>query len=138
MRKIDKVILHCSATPPKMDIGVKDIDRWHKEKGWSGIGYHYVIKRDGSIEDGRPIEKTGAHVRGHNTGSIGICIVGGVDEYMEAEENFTDEQWRSLRNLLKICKADYKRATIHGHNEFSHKACPSFDVGFELIYGRLK
>jgi N-acetylmuramoyl-L-alanine amidase len=126
-RKIDKIIIHCSATPPSMDIDAKEIDRWHRNKGWSQIGYHFVIKRDGEIQDGRPLELIGAHVKGYNTGSIGICLVGGVEEgnVSHAQDNFTDKQWRSLRNLLKICKADYKKATIHGHNEYANKACPS-------------
>jgi N-acetylmuramoyl-L-alanine amidase len=139
-RKIDKIIIHCSATPPSMDIDAKEIDRWHRNKGWSQIGYHFVIKRDGEIQDGRPLELIGAHVKGYNTGSIGICLVGGVEEgnVSHAQDNFTDKQWRSLRNLLKICKADYKKATIHGHNEYANKACPSFDVQYELREGRLR
>lgn len=139
MREIDKIIIHCSATPPSMDIGAATIDKWHKDRGWSQIGYHFVIRRDGAIEDGRDIKITGAHVAGNNTGSIGICLIGGVDKAMTAEDNFTDEQWKALRNLLRILKADFKRATIHGHNEFdSGKACPSFLVQKELTTGRLK
>lgn len=141
MRKIDKIIIHCSATPPSMNVDAKEIDRWHRQRGFNKIGYHYVIKRDGEIEDGRPIEEVGAHVKGHNTGSIGICLVGGTEEGnpSRAQDNFTDAQWRSLRNLLRICRADYKKATIHGHNEFSsQKACPSFDVQLQLKNGRLK
>lgn len=140
-RKIDKIIIHCSATPPSMDIDAKEIDRWHKNKGWSQIGYHFVIKRDGEIEDGRPLELIGAHVKGYNKGSIGICLVGGVEEgnVSEPQDNFTPCQWKSLSSLLKVMKADYKKATIHGHNEFSpQKACPSFNVHVELKNGRLK
>ena len=138
MRPIDRLFIHCSATTPKMDIGVKEIRKWHTDKGWSDIGYHFVIRRDGAIEDGRDIDKVGAHVAGYNTGSIGICMVGGVDAAMKAADNFTVEQWRSIRNLLKILKFDYPKATIHGHNEFANKACPSFDVQKELKEGRLK
>jgi N-acetylmuramoyl-L-alanine amidase len=141
MRKIDKVIIHCSATKPSMDIGAEVIRGWHLKRGWKDIGYHFVIKRNGEIEDGRPLEQVGAHVSGYNTGSIGICLVGGVSEKNVniAEDNFTELQWRSLRNLLKIIKADYRNATIHGHNEFSpQKACPSFNVQYELNNGRLK
>tara|TARA_R110000744_G_scaffold185884_1_gene305261 strand:- start:4430 stop:4894 length:465 start_codon:yes stop_codon:yes gene_type:complete len=138
-RLVNKVIVHCSATPPTMDIGVKEMRQWHTSppNNWSDIGYHLVIRRDGEIEDGRDIERTGAHTRGKNKGSIGICMVGGVDSNMEAEDNFTEKQWRSLRALLLICHADYKKATIHGHNEFAAKACPSFDVQHELKNGRL-
>ena len=138
MRPIDRLFIHCSATTPKMDIGVKEIRKWHTNRGFTDIGYHFVIRRDGIIEDGRDIDKVGAHVAGYNTGSIGICMVGGVDAAMKAEDNFTVEQWRSIRNLLRILKADYPKATIHGHNEFANKACPSFDVQKELKDGRLK
>lgn len=140
MRKINKIIIHCSATPPSMDIGVIEIDRWHRDRGWSEIGYHYVITRSGVIEDGRPVDKIGAHVSGHNKDSIGICLVGGVEEgnVSHAQDNFTDKQWDSLRRLLMMLTVDYKRATIHGHNEYAAKACPSFDVHYELSEGRLK
>ena len=138
MRPIDRLFIHCSATTPKMDIGVKEIRNWHTNRRFTDIGYHFVIRRDGTIEDGRDIDKVGAHVAGYNTGSIGICMVGGVDAAMKAEDNFTVEQWRSIRNLLRILKADYPKATIHGHNEFANKACPSFDVQKELKEGRLK
>ena len=139
MRKIDKIIIHCSATPPSLDIGAGDIRRWHMEppNNWSDIGYHLVITRDGDVEEGRPMDVTGAHVRGHNKGSIGICLVGGVNNTMMPEDNFTKAQWKSLTSVLRILKADYKNATIHGHNEFSDKACPSFDVQHELREGRL-
>lgn len=140
MRKIDKMIIHCSATMPTRDLNAKEIRKWHMEppRNWSDIGYHYVIKRDGEIEDGRPLDKAGAHCYGHNESSIGICLVGGVDETNRAHDNFTKQQWRSLGSLLRVCKADYKSATIHGHNEFAAKACPSFDVQYELQHGRLK
>lgn len=144
-RKIDKIIIHCSATPPWMNIGASRIKKWHtdpkpKGNGWSDIGYHFVIKRDGEIEDGRPLEIAGAHTKGHNTGSIGICLVGGVseDDTNLAENNFTDAQFNALRSLLIVCKADYKKATIHGHREFStKKACPSFDVGEYLAIWKI-
>lgn len=128
-RQIDKLIIHCAATPPDMDIGVDTIRKWHLERGFNDIGYHYVIKRDGSVEDGRPINLVGAHVAGHNTGSIGICLVGGVDRKNKPESNFTEEQWNTLRRAVMMFKAEYPKATIHGHNEFDKgKACPSFDV----------
>lgn len=141
MRPINKIIIHCSATPPSMDIDAEVIRGWHLERGWTDIGYHFVIKRDGEIEDGRPLELVGAHVKGYNTGSIGICLVGGVEQgnVSREQDNFTPQQWKSLRGLLQIMKADYRKATIHGHNEFDpQKACPSFDVQEELTNGRLK
>ena len=96
MREINKIVIHCSATPPDMYVDKAMIDRWHKERGWSGCGYHYVIKRDGQIELGRPIEKIGAHVKGHNKTSIGICYCGGVDGEMKEQDNRSDSQKASL------------------------------------------
>jgi len=127
-RRIDKLIIHCAATKPDMDIGVEQIDVWHKERGWSGIGYHHVIRRDGRIENGRSVDEVGAHVSGHNTGSFGICMVGGVDNKNKPASNFTDAQWKTLRKCVMIFKAEHPNATVHGHNEFADKACPSFDV----------
>ena len=128
-RKIDKVIIHCAATRPSMDIGAKEIREWHiKQRKWSDIGYHYVIRRNGELEDGRPLEIAGAHTQGHNAHSIGICLVGGINDARRAENNFTPEQWRTLERILRFLKSSLKGITIHGHNEFAKKACPSFDV----------
>lgn len=127
-RSVNLLVIHCSATPPNMDIGAKEIRRWHKAKGWSDIGYHDVIRRDGSYERGRDYNRIGAHVRGYNRGSIGVCMVGGVDEYNNPEDNFTDEQWESLTRYCRATKAQIN-VSIAGHNEFDKgKACPSFDV----------
>lgn len=127
-RKIDKLIIHCAATKPDMDIGVKEITVWHKERGFNTIGYHHVIRLSGTIEDGRDINQIGAHVAGQNTGSIGVCLVGGIDDTGKPEANFTQEQWKTLEHYAREFKAEYPNATIHGHNEFAQKACPSFDV----------
>lgn len=128
-RKIDKLIIHCAATPASMDIGVEEITRWHKERGFNTIGYHHVIRRDGSIENGRDINQIGAHVAGQNTGSIGVCLVGGVGERNIPEANFTEKQWDQLRRYVMMFKAEYPKATVHGHNEYDKgKACPSFNV----------
>lgn len=129
MRKIDKIIIHCTATPPRMDIGVDEVRRWHKQRGWSDIGYHYLIRRDGAIEEGRPIDVIGAHCKGYNANSIGIVYVGGVAEDGKTpEDNRTYPQRMSLIRLILQLKAKYPNVAIHGHNEFSYKACPSFDV----------
>ena len=128
MRKINKIIIHCAATKPSMDIGTEEIRKWHLERGFSDIGYHDVIRRDGSVEEGRPMELAGAHCQGQNAHSIGICLVGGIDEKGKPENNFTEAQFKSLRRLLQMYKTQHKKATIHGHNEFANKACPSFDV----------
>lgn len=128
MREINKIIIHCSATKANQDIGAFQIDEWHKKQGWSGIGYHYVIRRNGQVENGRPLEVTGAHCKGQNKNSIGICLVGGIDAKGEPENNFTEAQFLALRKLVKNLKQDYPGATIHGHYEFANKACPCFDV----------
>lgn len=129
MRKIDKIIIHCSATKPSMDVGVKEINQWHKQRGWDSIGYHYVIRRNGQIEKGRDESIAGAHCRGYNQSSIGICYVGGVAEDGKTpEDTRTEEQKRALVQLVRTLKRKYPMATIHGHNEFAKKACPSFDV----------
>ena len=131
MRLINKIIVHCSATPEGRDVDAATIDMWHKERGWSGIGYHYVIKLDGSIEYGRDINKTGAHVKNHNKGSIGICYIGGCDASMKDKDTRTQEQKESLLLLLKTLKKMHPDATIHGHNEFAPKACPCFNANEE-------
>ena len=129
MRKETKlIIVHCSATQPKADIGKKEIDRWHRQKGWFGIGYHFVIRRNGTVETGRDLMAAGAHAQGYNDISVGVCLVGGIDEKMRPENNFTPEQWDSLIKLLKELKEKFPEATIIGHNEVAKKACPSFNV----------
>ena len=128
-RKIKKIIVHCAATPPSMDIGVEVIRKWHVEdRKWSDIGYHYVIRLDGSIELGRPVSRQGAHTRGYNKESIGICYVGGVNEKGAAEDTRTDAQKKSLRILLEFLKLTFPDSVIHGHRDFANKACPSFDA----------
>lgn len=126
----DFIAIHCSASPPDCDWGAKDIDRMHRARGWRGIGYHFVICRDGSIEEGRPLMEPGAHVRGYNSRSVGICMIGGVDNNMKPENNFADPQWSSLAALVRQMKAEFPNAKVKGHNEFPNvaKACPSFDV----------
>lgn len=128
MRVINEIIIHCSYTKPNMDIGVVDIRGWHIERGWSDVGYHYVIRRDGTIEDGRHISIPGAHVMGRNELSIGICLVGGMGRKGGDDCNFTFAQYDSLQQLINKLKTQFPDATIHGHREFSSKACPCFDV----------
>lgn len=128
----DYIAIHCSATSDKQNIGAADIDKWHRAKGWACIGYHYVIKRDGTVEHGRDDAVVGAHVQGFNEHSVGICMVGGVsaDDVNTAENNFTPAQFKSLKTLLVELKKKYPKAKIQGHRDFPHvaKACPSFDV----------
>jgi len=124
-----EIIVHCAATRPDQDIDAKEIDRWHRQRGWSGIGYHFVIKRDGTIETGRDIEATGAHARGHNWSSVGICMVGGLSATSKPFASFTDIQYVMLRLLVDGLKARYPAARLIGHNDVSSKDCPCFDVG---------
>ena len=134
MRNINKIIVHCSATPEGREVSADTIDQWHKKRGWSGIGYHYVVALDGRIEYGREITKQGAHVKGHNKGSIGICYIGGCDSAMNSKDTRTLEQKESLLLLLKTLKKMHPDATIHGHNEFANKACPCFDAYNEYCH----
>ncbi|MDD9911637.1 MAG: N-acetylmuramoyl-L-alanine amidase [Alphaproteobacteria bacterium] len=126
MRKITHHIIHCSDSPNHRDIGVKTIRRWHTEpeprgNGWSDIGYHYVIRRDGTIELGRPLEIQGAHCKGHNNHSIGTCLVG--------RDEFTEAQFKSLRRLHKTLKAWLPQIKVAGHRDLNpNKTCPNFDV----------
>lgn len=128
MRKINKIIIHCTATKEGKDFKAKDIDRWHKEKGWKCIGYHYVIDLDGTIEKGRSVEEIGAHCNGHNADSIGIVYVGGLDSKGNPKDTRTQAQKEALWELLRVLITKYPKASIHGHNEFSSKACPCFNV----------
>jgi len=137
---IKYIVIHCSATRATMDIGAKTIGHWHKERGWSRIGYHFVIRRDGSIELGRPLDMVGAHTKGHNRNSWGICLIGGVDTDNKPENNFTDAQFTSLRILIEGLKARAPEAEVLGHRDLSPdangdgviqkwewlKACPCF------------
>lgn len=133
MRKITEIIIHCSATPQGVDYTVADIDRWHRQRGFNKIGYHYVIYRDGSIHPGRPVEEIGAHCRGHNANSIGVCYIGGLDaDTFEPTDTRTPQQRQALRELVSKLKEQYPEATVHGHNEFADKACPCFRVSTDL------
>ena len=133
MRDIKEIIIHCTATPEGRDVTVKEIDAWHKQRGWQGVGYHYVIYLDGSIHTGRDINKIGAHCSGHNKNSIGICYVGGVDKNMKPKDTRTPEQKEALIHLLKELKTIYPNAVIFGHRDFANKACPCFDAKTEYI-----
>lgn len=131
MRKIDTVIIHCAATPNFKEFDVTDIRQWHVEgNGWSDVGYHYIIRVDGEIEVGRQEQVSGAHCRGYNARSIGICMVG--------NDRFTDEQWLSLKKLVRSLKVRYDLKEITGHYKYSDKTCPNFDVEewVDAMYGR--
>ena len=133
MRKIDKIIVHCSATPEGRDYTAKDIDSWHRARGFNGIGYHWVVYRDGRVVKGRSESQAGAHCKGYNARSIGICYIGGVaSDGKTPKDTRTAAQREALQILIKELLIKYPGATIHGHNEFAAKACPSFDVKREF------
>lgn len=127
-KSTDTIFVHCSATKPTMDIGVREIRQWHKEQGWLDVGYHFVIRRDGTIEEGRDIDAVGSHVKDHNHNSVGICLVGGVDASNKFAANFTPSQMHSLRTLLDDLKVKYPNACTRAHHDVAPKACPSFDL----------
>ncbi|MCA0324024.1 MAG: N-acetylmuramoyl-L-alanine amidase [Proteobacteria bacterium] len=130
--RTDYLVVHASATRPSQDIGARTIDRWHRGRGWACIGYHFVIRRDGTVEEGRGQDLIGAHVYGHNATSLGICLAGGVAEKdgKTAENNYTPEQMVTLVALLKDLSKQYRGAVIQGHRDFKgvKKDCPCFDV----------
>ena len=131
-RGIKEIIVHCAATPEGKDFTVKDIDKWHRERGFNCIGYHYVIYLDGSIHNGRDLNKAGAHCTGHNSKSIGVCYIGGVaKDGKTPKDTRTKEQKESLLILLRELKAKFPKAKIYGHKDFANKACPSFDASVE-------
>lgn len=127
--KTDYLIVHCAATPPDMDIGAAEIRRWHTENnGWRDIGYHLVIRRSGSLEVGRQLDDTGAHTAGMNSRSVGICLIGGVDDKGQPADNFTAAQRVTLDAALRMLVKAYPGAVVRGHRDFANKACPSFDA----------
>lgn len=132
MRKIDKIIIHCSATKEGQHFTVDDINRWHIDRGFAKIGYHYVIYLDGSVHKGRSEELIGAHCLGHNATSIGICYIGGLDSKGNPDDTRTQAQKTALIKLVGELRARYPKAKVHGHNEFAAKACPCFNVKKEF------
>ena len=147
MRRIDTLIIHCSATKAGMDFGAADIDRWHREQGMNGIGYHYVVRLDGQVEKGREVALPGAHCIGWNSRSIGICYVGGLDAKGQPADTRTEKQKKALKELIEQLKEEYPIDLVIGHrdtspdlngngviepNEFV-KACPCFDVRTWLL-----
>lgn len=135
MRTIKEIIVHCAATPEGKDYTVAQIRKWHLNRGFKDIGYHYVIYRNGSIHAGRSISQVGAHCTNHNAHSIGICYIGGVAaDGKTPKDTRTEAQKSSLASLLKRLHTLYPKATLHGHREFANKACPSFDVHKDYDY----
>lgn len=130
-RIINEIIVHCSATKEGQDFTTADIKRWHLARGFSDIGYHYVIYRDGSIHTGRNVNISGAHCVGHNSHSIGVCYIGGLDKNLKPKDTRTDAQKDALLKLLKQLKQLYPKAAIYPHSKFANKACPCFNAEAE-------
>ena len=135
------IVVHCSQTRPSQNIGAKEIDRWHRERGWLKIGYARVIKRDGTVEQGRDDDELQAHVKNYNHISTSVCVVGGAKEenWKEGEDNFTGEQWESLKKVLEELVIKYPKARIVGHYELDErKFCPAFNVREYLLNEDIK
>jgi len=140
-RKIDKLVIHCTATHPYQDFDIEDVTRWHTApkpngRGWSRPGYHYLIKLSGEVQIGCDINRAGIHARGHNRNSIALALVGGLDRNgRPSPDFFRKEQWASLSKLVQQFKSLYPDAEIVGHNQLGPKACPSFRVDDWLKFG---
>lgn len=128
MRNIDLIVIHCSATKTNQEVDMAVIDKWHRQRGWRKIGYHFVINRDGKVEEGRAKDEVGAHVKGKNKNSLGICLIGGIDDKGNAESNYTKEQWKALEKLVDYLLDEFGDIEVSGHNEYAAKACPCFNV----------
>ena len=132
MRKINKIIVHCSSTKEGRDFDIEDVRNWHvKGNKWKDVGYHYVIKLDGTVQKGRDVSVVGSHAYGHNKNSIGICYIGGLDSEGNAKDTRTKQQKDALRSLYLELFNLYQ-CEIIGHNEVSKKSCPCFNVQTEL------
>lgn len=127
-RNIKEIIVHCTATKEGQSFTVEDIRKWHKVQGWQDIGYHYVVYLDGSIHEGRDIDISGAHCQGHNSISIGVVYIGGLDSSGKPKDTRTPEQKEALFFMMQALKVLYPNAHIYPHNKFANKACPCFDV----------
>jgi len=135
------IVVHCSQTRPSQNIGAKEIDRWHRERGWLKIGYAKVIKRDGTVEQGRDDDELQAHVKNYNHVSTSVCVVGGAmeDDWKQPEDNFTSEEWESLKKVLEEQVIKYPKARIVGHYELDErKTCPNFNVREYLLNEDIK
>jgi len=136
MRKINELIWHCTATPEGREVSVKEIDSWHKARGWSGIGYHKVIHLDGSVSPGRPESQVGAHVAGRNANTIGYSYVGGVDanNKKKGKDTRTPAQKKTMERLTREAIAKYKLTMVSGHSDYANKACPCFNARKEYAH----
>ncbi len=131
MRKITEIIIHCTATPEGRAVTLADVDLWHRQLGFFGIGYHYLVLLDGTIAEGRPLWRVGAHCADHNRHSIGICYVGGLDSRMRPKDTRTPAQRAALRQLVDRLRSQFPGIRVYGHRDFAAKACPCFDAHSE-------
>ncbi|WP_086971901.1 N-acetylmuramoyl-L-alanine amidase [Vibrio coralliirubri] len=125
------ITVHCSATPPQQDVGVAEIRQWHKKRGWRDVGYHFIIRRNGDVQLGRPLSQTGAHVKGHNKGNIGVCLVGGCNAELQPEDNFTLAQRKALFGLMTALQEQFliPDENVKGHEDWGvNKACPVLKI----------
>lgn len=146
MRKIDMIVIHCSATRADVPLSPRQLEEMHRKRGFDGCGYHYYVRRDGEICTMRPVDRPGAHAKGYNQHSIGVCYEGGLDEQGRPADTRTELQKRSLRVLVRVLAMDFQTCRIVGHRDLSPdldgdgviepeewtKVCPCFDVGTEL------
>lgn len=146
MRKIDMIVIHCSATRADVPLSPRQLEEMHWQRGFDGCGYHYYVRRDGEICTMRPVDRPGAHAKGYNQHSIGVCYEGGLDEQGRPADTRTELQKRSLRVLVRVLAMDFQTRRIVGHRDLSPdldgdgviepeewtKVCPCFDVGTEL------
>lgn len=146
MRKIDMIVIHCSATRADVPLSPRQLEEMHRKRGFDGCGYHYYVRRDGEICTMRPVDRPGAHAKGYNQHSIGVCYEGGLDEQGRPADTCTELQKRSLRVLVRVLAMDFQTRRIVGHRDLSPdldgdgviepeewtKVCPCFDVGTEL------
>lgn len=129
MRKITEIIVHCTATPEGRAVTAADVDRWHRQRGFDGIGYHYLVYLDGTVAEGRPIERIGAHCKGHNANSIGVCYVGGLaTDRKTPKDTRTSGQKDALLQLINRLRTEYPGVKVRGHRDYARKDCPCFDA----------
>lgn len=132
MRTITEIIVHSTATPSGMKATASDIDRWHRLRGFDGIGYHFIVLHDGTIQAGRAVATIGAHCKGHNEQTIGIAYVGGLNYSKQSADTRTQAQKTSLTALIKALISQYPTIKkISGHRDYCNTACPSFDATAE-------
>ena len=132
MRKIDMIVIHCSATRADVPLSPRQLEEMHRQRGFDGCGYHYYVRRDGEICTMRPVDRPGAHAKGYNQHSIGVCYEGGLDEEGKPKDTRTDAQKAALAGLVRELKLRFPRALVVGHRDLEPmKDCPCFEAARE-------